>query len=100
MTAPEALTSDNIAVYEKLGLVTPDVDLLKLHQTYNDVIREIAASEQVAMVDLESIFNALPEKETYFLRDGIHHREKGLSVIAQAIFAAIQKNGMLSESSK
>ena len=100
MTAPEALTSDNIAMYEKLGLITPDVDLLKLHQTYNDVIREIAASEQVPMVDLESIFNALPEKETYFLRDGIHHREKGLSVIALAIIAVIQENNMLPVRSK
>jgi len=95
MTAPGALTSDNIDVYERLGLVTPEVDLIKLHQSYNDVIREIAASEEVKVVDLESIFNALPEKKTYFLKDGIHHREKGLSVIAHAIFAAINKNGML-----
>jgi lysophospholipase L1-like esterase len=100
MTAPEALTSYNIAWYERIGLVTPDVDLIKLHQAYNDVIREIAASEQVEMVDLESIFNALPEKGTYFLKDGIHHREKGLSVIAHASFAAIKKNGMLPERSK
>ena len=99
LTAPEALTSDNIAFYLKQGLITPDVDLIKLHQSYNDVIREIAASEQVALLDLESIFNALPDKGKYFLKDGIHHREEGLSVIAQALFAAIKKNGMLPESS-
>jgi lysophospholipase L1-like esterase len=100
MTAPEAFTSDNIAMHERRGLVTPDVDPIKLHKAYNEVIREIAASEQVEMVDLESIFNDLPEKETYFLKDGIHHRDKGLSVVAHAIFAAIKKNGMLPERSK
>ena len=99
VTAPEALTSENMAFYVKRGLVTADVDLIKLHKSYNDVIREIAASEQVAMVDLESIFNALPNKGTYFMKDGIHHREEGLSVIAQALFAAIKKNGMLTDKS-
>ena len=100
MTAPEAFTPDNIAMHERRGLFTPGVDPIKLHQAYNEVIREIAASEQVEMVDLESIFNDLPEKGTYFLKDGIHHRDKGLSVVANAIFAAIKKNGMLPERSK
>jgi lysophospholipase L1-like esterase len=99
LTAPEALTSDNIAVYVRRGLVTPDVDLIELHKSYNDIIREIAVSEQVTMVDLESIFNALPNKEKYFLKDGIHHREEGLSLIAQTLFSAIKKSGMLPESS-
>jgi lysophospholipase L1-like esterase len=96
LTAPHALNPENTKFYIRLGLITPEVDLNKTHRRYNDVIRDIAEAERVTMVDLESLFDSLPDKSSYFLKDGIHHREKGLSVIAQAIFEVMKQNGVVS----
>ena len=60
-----------------------------LHNEYNNAVREVAASEKAALVDLDALVagrRALyPEPPLYFYKDGIHFTELGLQEVARLL---------------
>jgi lysophospholipase L1-like esterase len=95
MTAPQALSAESIAAYQDMGVIPDQVDLIRLHAAYNDVVRGIAASHRVLLVDLARMFAAIPEPRSYFMPDGVHHREQGLQIIADALVEAMREHGLV-----
>jgi lysophospholipase L1-like esterase len=51
---------------------------------HNVLMRELAAREKVALIDLENEFAAVPDKAAYFFADGYHPNDKGAAFIAAA----------------
>jgi lysophospholipase L1-like esterase len=95
ITAPHAINPASIAHYRRLGLITADVDLIRMHQEYNDVVRQLASLHGVALMDLESFFDEMEDKGSYFELDGVHPREEGLQAIAVVIWESLRKHGMI-----
>ncbi|MEQ1896946.1 MAG: GDSL-type esterase/lipase family protein [Vicinamibacterales bacterium] len=63
-------------------------DLVPLHQRYVQAVRDVAASEQAPLVDLEAEFARLPgpELDALFKMDGIHLTEAGDRRIARVLY--------------
>lgn len=76
----------------------------KRHDAYNDIVREVAAEHDVALIDLAKLL-AAPESDHFFAPDGVHFDnysregepdadklpQPGLSFIAEAIHAKIKE---------
>lgn len=81
----------------KLVLITflhDDVNMPPYFSTtlkyHNDLMREIARSEGVALIDLEEQFRPLPAKAEYFCRDHYHPSRKGADFIARTLAPAMK----------
>ncbi|GEM_PF-718865 len=80
-------------------------DLVPLHQSYVEVVREVAAERKVALCDLAASFDAMPPESLskYLMEDGIHlttpvEGEKGPSgseKVASLLFRCLQDNDLL-----
>lgn len=69
-------------------------DLLDLIGSYNQAIREAGRREDVPVVDVASTFRDLPDPEPYFY-DTMHPTERGRTVIAAELHAALERHGLL-----
>jgi len=75
---------------------TSDVKaLLVLQNIYNKNIEEIAKKENVPLIDLNSIFNSLPNKEDLFF-DTLHLYCKGQTIIANALYEFLINSDIIS----
>jgi lysophospholipase L1-like esterase len=63
---------------------------LSLHRAYNRTITEVARQEEVEVVDLAQVFDALLNKAPYFL-DTMHPSPKGYVLIAETLRSRINK---------
>lgn len=94
LTAPLGAVEGQIPPYllEMKFVRQPD-ELIPLHQSYNQVVRQVAREEGVPLVDIELTFEERrgegffddPEKEI------IHPNEKGFQLIAQEIYKFIRQ---------
>ncbi len=73
-------------------------DLVPLHQSYVEAVREVARNENAHLIDLAKHFDGLPyEKVTreYFWSDGIHYHPAGGRLIAHLLYKYFQENNLL-----
>jgi lysophospholipase L1-like esterase len=54
---------------------------------HNELLRQLAQEEGVALIDLEREFAAVPEKHLYFFEDAYHPSERGAGYIAERLAA-------------
>ncbi len=68
-------------------------DLVPMHQSYVEAVRDVAAVEQVPLCDLEARFNALGQakEEELFMEDGIHLNPEGDTQIAAFLDECLQE---------
>ena len=71
-------------------------DLVPLHQQYVQAVQEVAAAENVLLVDLYQEFNQLPRQdlERLFKSDGIHLTPAGYQMIAELIDRRLTRGGL------
>jgi lysophospholipase L1-like esterase len=84
MTAPHAL---NLSIPDYLytsGEVADPSALIPLHQSYNEIVREVAESTQSELIDLAQQFDRL-EKQSLFLDDHIHLTLAGRRLVAETL---------------
>ena len=76
--------------------VTDLRDLVPLHRRYVEAVREVAAAENVPLVDLHGEFDQLPqhELERLFRHDGIHLTPAGNRKIAELIDRRLDQSGL------
>lgn len=69
-------------------------ELVPLHRSYVQIVRRVAADEQVPLVDLAAEFDRFSREalETLFQEDGIHPTEAGDRKIAQLLYAFFEGN--------
>jgi len=72
----------------------PGEDPIRLHRRYNDIVRNVATSQQVPLVDLEEEF-LRRRREHFFEADGIHLTSRGHNHIARLILALLREEGKL-----
>jgi lysophospholipase L1-like esterase len=46
-------------------------------------------------VDIRRFFESVPQRSTYFSRDGWHPNDRGYGLVAKALFQSIQDHGLL-----
>ncbi|MFH0731779.1 MAG: SGNH/GDSL hydrolase family protein [Candidatus Omnitrophota bacterium] len=65
---------------DKMGAKTRDAI-----KRYNQLLRELAQSKNIFLIDLERIFETIQNKEAYFFEDSYHPSKKGAEFIADKI---------------
>jgi hypothetical protein len=63
---------------------------LSLNRAYNRTITDVARTDNVEVIDLVQVFEALPDKAPYFL-DTMHPSAKGYALIAETLRNRIRK---------
>ncbi len=93
-TSPSAIPTGKVPDFlTHLGFINPEDDLSKLHNKYNQAVRDIAKERAAALVDLDLIFKSHgvtklfdePEK------DLIHPNKKGYGLIGKSIANSIEE---------
>ena len=71
-------------------------DLVPLHRRYVQAVRDVAAEEDVPLIDLYEEFNRLPQEELeqLFTGDGIHSTREGYRRIAELIYDHLLRTGL------
>ena len=59
-------------------------------RVYNEYVRDLAAKNNLPLVDLEERFQSVPNKSEYFFDDHYHPSVKGAQFIAEALAEAWQ----------
>ncbi len=75
-------------------------DLVPLHQNYVQAVRDIAAREQVPLVDLYAEFNQPSDGKMdpgRFFLDGIHLTEQGNRIVAQLMYEYMARTNLLDD---
>ncbi len=72
-------------------------ELVPLHQSYVDAVREVAAEEEADLCDAEAHFSALPRDELrpLFKDDGIHWTPAGDQRLAEFLYACMEEKEVL-----
>lgn len=58
-------------------------EIVRVHERYVRRTRELAQREGASLLDLAAEFGSRPEREAWFLSDGIHFTEEGRALIAR-----------------
>ncbi len=58
-------------------------------RNHNELIRQIANEEHLTLVDLERLFEDVPEKAAYFFRDKYHAKPLAAAYIGKQIADAL-----------
>ncbi|UCD85350.1 MAG: hypothetical protein JSU92_03920 [Deltaproteobacteria bacterium] len=93
LTSPSGAVKGKIPKYlTEMRFVNDPEELIPLHQSYNQVVRELAGDEGVPLIDLTNIFE---EKDKGRFFDDpeveiIHPKENGYQLIAQELYLAIK----------
>ena len=78
--------------------VAEEEDLVSLHESYVEVVREVARSNDVPLCDLAADRDGLTSdrwRATYFYSDGVHLTEAGDARVAELLLATLQEHGLL-----
>ena len=78
--------------YIERGFAASKAKAIELHKAYNQAVREIAASRQWLVLDLEQEIGSLSNLSDIFLTDGIHLTPDGRALFAQRITEFIDEN--------
>lgn len=73
-------------------------ELVPLHQSYTEMVREVAQAENVPLCDLSREFEEFSMEDNvrrHFLPDGIHLQEKGNRVVANSVWNALAAHDLL-----
>jgi len=96
MTAPSAYSRLGVPNYIVQEHLAPSKSgALKMHRSYNDIVRRVASIENGKLVDLASEFDQLNFAEELFTSDGIHFTEAGLRKVSELLCTTIN-NGAVS----
>lgn len=94
LTAPSNHRVGNVPeFFVKHRLAESKQALIDRHRRYNQVLREVAASKGVALLDLEKVFDRL-DKDELFVADGVHPNERGRRLIADLLFEKLVEMGI------
>lgn len=99
LTAPTSIQPGREPAHLATRWLEDLTELLPLHDSYNDVVREVAAAEDVPLCDLAAVFARLPTRDlvrVHFKNDGIHTREAGDALIARTLYETLEQQGLLS----
>jgi lysophospholipase L1-like esterase len=66
----------------------------RYHEKYNQVIRDLAASDSIDLVDLAREFDKYSDLYDDATKDPIHFNAKGHTVAAQTLAEYIRRHGM------
>ncbi|MEM6797308.1 MAG: hypothetical protein AAF725_25275, partial [Acidobacteriota bacterium] len=71
-------------------------DLIPLHQGYVEIVRRVAADTEAPLCDLAARFEALgkEERDRSFSADGIHLTPHGDRLLADALDACLEREGL------
>lgn len=58
---------------------------------HNEIIRRVAAEKRLLLVDLEALFDALPDERSYFFDDRYHPNRRGAEFIAHHLADALSR---------
>ena len=90
VAAPFRFTEENRQRYLDNGYLLPDDDVLPLHQSYIDVVREFIGREGVTVLGADAIFAALGDTPVLFRDDGIHFTNDGHRIMGALLTEQIQ----------
>ncbi len=99
-TAPTSYLNSREPAYLASRWLPDPRQVLPVHQEYVDIVREIAATEDVLLCDLAAKFDALPRRivtRQYFKTDGIHLRPEGDRKMAEFILEDFREFGILDD---
>lgn len=94
LTAPSGEVKGQVPAYLlEIRFVNHPEELIPLHQSYNQMVRELAREERVPLVDLARAFEERRGEGLFDdpAKEIIHPNEKGYQLIAREIFEAIQR---------
>jgi lysophospholipase L1-like esterase len=86
--SPEVRTAAAAGARYYMPFITPD-DLLEAYESYNDVIRSVAATEAVQLLDVAA---AIPADATHFV-DSVHFTDAGAARMAEAVWRELVIDG-------
>ncbi len=93
LTAPSGAVEGEIPPYlQEMRFVKYPDELIPLHQSYNQVVRELAREKRVPLMDLARVFDKRRGEEFFDdpAKEIIHPNEKGYQLIAREIFESVQ----------
>ena len=92
VTLPSLHTVTGAPAYlVETGLARTTDDVVKQHQEYNAIVRQVAAAAGIDCVDLEVRALAQSEGDALFMADGIHLTERGRLWMALEIADAVRQ---------
>lgn len=97
LTAPQALDQGIPEYLYTSGEVADPTTLVQLHQSFNDVVREITKSTSSTLIDLASEFDQTNKAETFEF-DHIHLTDVGKQLVANRLLRLLQSEGRLTVS--
>jgi lysophospholipase L1-like esterase len=90
ITAPYRFAKTNQKRYVKDAYLLPDDDAFEIHQSYLDIVREFEGREDVSILAVDLVFDALGESPPLLRRDGIHFTNSGQAAMAALIAEQIR----------
>jgi len=82
------------AQYVKDKYLIPGDDVSAIHRSYLDVVRGFRGRDDVAVVEADSVFEALADYPLLMRQDGIHFTDNGHRVMAAILAASIEGSGV------
>lgn len=95
-TAPHAFDLGIPPYLRQSGEVADAGSLIPLHQSYNQIVREVADARGATLVDLASEMDQM-QKPELFLDDHIHLSRGGRFYVTRRIIEMLQSTGVLSD---
>ncbi len=75
--------------------VTDKPSSVALHQSYNQIVREVAKTTGSHLLDLEQGFDSRADLDAIFSADGIHFTRGGLALVAKRVSEFLEESGVL-----
>lgn len=94
LTAPHAFDFGIPAYLLTSGEVADPSQIIALHNSYNDVVRQVADERKADCLDLDRNFRE-QDALSLFVDDHIHLSEEGRLLVAETIFERLKQNGIL-----
>ncbi|MAG63912.1 hypothetical protein CMO84_10375 [Candidatus Woesearchaeota archaeon] len=97
ITAPTAHREGEEPEYLRGRWIENLEELVPLHQSYVEVVREVAAERNVVLCDLALLFEQMPREKmvSLLMEDGIHFTPEGGERVGALLFRCLQENELL-----
>ena len=95
VTAPTSHRPGHLPAYLAGRWIARLADLVPLHRQYAEIVREVAAEEDVLLCDLAAdidLIEAADERDRCFYRDGIHYTGEGNAWTARRLLDCLSKD--------
>lgn len=95
ITAPSAHRRGQEPIYLQDRFLKDLTQLVPLHRQYTDIVREVAKTDHVLLLDLQQQFDAIPYNtlhDDYMKADGIHWKPAGGTAVAESLYRFIHEN--------